>query len=45
MIMGNSTGLSQTGATSLMESYGDNDIRGNAVNTSGTITPIGATRE
>jgi hypothetical protein len=44
MIMGNVTGMLQTGAGSTLESYGDNDVRGNTTNTSGTITPIGGTR-
>jgi hypothetical protein len=44
MIMGNTTGLSQiTNAT--LESYGDNDVRGNTSDTIGTITQIGSTRK
>jgi hypothetical protein len=45
MIMGNSTGMYQAGASGTLESYGDNDVRGNVVDTQGTITPIGGTRQ
>jgi hypothetical protein len=44
MIMGNSTGMGQINAGTL-ESYGDNDVRGNTSDTVGTITPIGGTRQ
>jgi hypothetical protein len=46
MIMGNTVaGMEQTGSGSILESYGDNDVRGNATDTAGTITPIGGTRQ
>jgi hypothetical protein len=46
MIMGNSTsGMGQFAVGSTLESYGDNDVRGNAIDTTGTITPIGGTRQ
>jgi hypothetical protein len=46
MIMGNGFGgMAQFGTTSTLESYGDNDVRGNTPDTSGTITPIGGTRQ
>jgi hypothetical protein len=46
MIMGNSNfGMAQFGAGSTLESYGDNDVRGNGTDTVGTITPIGGTRQ
>jgi hypothetical protein len=45
-IMGStSAGMRQLGAGSTLESYGDNDVRGNTNDTSGTITPIGSTRQ
>jgi hypothetical protein len=46
MIMGNSlVGMLQFGAGATLESYGDNDVRANAADTNGTITPIGSTRQ
>jgi hypothetical protein len=46
MIMGNTVGgMVQSNAGSTLESYGDNDVRGNASDTVGTITPIGSTRQ
>jgi parallel beta helix pectate lyase-like protein len=45
MIMGNSNGMGTLDASSTLESYGDNDVRGNGIDTVGTITPIGGTRQ
>jgi hypothetical protein len=46
MIMGNpAVGIGQLGAGSTLESYGDNDVRGNTNDTANTITPIGSTRQ
>ena len=41
-VSGNATGLEQTDGT--LESFGDNLVRGNLTETSGTITPIAFTR-